>query len=189
MEDIEYIQRKIKSLCISVSNLQIADPEYMFAEIRPLIRAFPLAQLKLYQYLHGTQLVVVNLFRDLQHERSERLKLSSTIIDLEVRINELEQQRERRNPSKPPPVPFSVEAPNINSVDSEWNILERPQFPQSSVETTLILMGDSKPTTSDPSSTKQTKFIPKWAMKKEEQKSNDTKENPVHKRKWIALKR
>ena len=65
-------------------------------------------------------------------------------------------QKERRNaPLNLLPVPFSIEAPNINSIDYEWDILEQPKFPQSSVETTLILMSDSKPTTSTSPNTHQ----------------------------------
>ena len=79
-------------------------------QTKPLIQTFPLATIKQFQYLHAVQQQVAQFFVDLNTEKSERLKLYTTIRRLQ---DELIQLRRRVNEPSPSSlsVPFTVDPP------------------------------------------------------------------------------
>ena len=80
-------------------------------QTRPLIQTFPLANIKQFQYLHAVQQQVAQFFVDLNTEKSERLKLRTTICQLEDELTQLRRQVNEPSSSSLP-VPFTVDPPS-----------------------------------------------------------------------------
>ena len=76
------VSEQLHLLTSQVNQLKI-NSEQALEQTKPLIQTFPLANIKQFQYLHALQQQVAQLFVDINTEKSERLKLRSTICQLE----------------------------------------------------------------------------------------------------------
>ena len=104
------VPEQLHVLTTQVNQLRI-NSEQTLEQTKPLIQTFPLANIKQFQYLHAVQQQVAQFFVDLNTEKGERLKLRTTICQLE---NELIQLRRQVNESSSSslPVPFTVDPPS-----------------------------------------------------------------------------
>ena len=76
------VSEQLHLLTTQVNQLRI-NSEQALEQKKPLIQTFPLANVKQFQYLHAVQQQVAQFFADLNTEKSERLKLRTTIRQLE----------------------------------------------------------------------------------------------------------
>ena len=103
-------QFQLHLLTTRVDQLRIIS-EQALEQTKPLIQTFHLANMKQSQYLHAVQHQVAQFFVDLNVEESERLKLCTTIRQLEDELVQL--RREVNDPSRSSlPVPFTVDPPS-----------------------------------------------------------------------------
>ena len=76
------VSEQLHLLTTQVNQLRI-NSEQALEQTKSLIQTFPLAKIKQFQYLHAVQQQVAQFFVDLNTEKSERLKLRTTICQLE----------------------------------------------------------------------------------------------------------
>ena len=108
--DNPIVSEQLHLLTSQVNQLKITS-EQALEQTRPLIQTFPLANIKQYHYLHAVQLQVAQFFVDLNTEKSERLKLRSTICQLEDELTQLRRQVNEPSSSSLP-VPFTINPPS-----------------------------------------------------------------------------
>ena len=85
--------------------------EQALEQTKPLFQTFPLANIKQFLYLHAVQHQLAQFFVDLNTEKSERLKLRTTICQFEDELTQLRRQVNEPSPSSLP-VPFTVDPPS-----------------------------------------------------------------------------
>ena len=76
------VSEQLHLLTTQVDQLRITSQRSL-EPTKPLVQTFPLANIKQFQYLHAVQQQVAQLFVDLNIEKRERLKLCTTIRQLE----------------------------------------------------------------------------------------------------------
>ena len=103
------VSEPLHLLTAQVDQLRLTS-EQALEQTKPLIRTFPLANMKQFQYLHAVQQYLAQFFVDLDIEKREHLKLYITIRQFE---DELVQMRRKVNEpsSSSLPVYFTVDAP------------------------------------------------------------------------------
>ena len=104
------VSEQLHLLTTHVNQLKI-NSEQALEQTKPLIQIFPLANIKQFQYLHAVQHQVAQFFVDLNAEKSERLKLRTTIRQLEIELTQLRLQVNEPTSSSLP-VPFTVDTPS-----------------------------------------------------------------------------
>ena len=97
-------------LTSQVNKLKIKS-EQTLERTKPLIQTFPLAIIKQFQYLHAVQHQVTQFFVALNAERSQRLKLRTTIRQLEDELTQLRRQVHEPSSSSLP-ASFTVDPPS-----------------------------------------------------------------------------
>ena len=101
------VSEQLHLLTTQVNQLRI-NSEQALEQTKPLIQNFPLANVKQFQYLHAVQQQVPQFFVDLNTEKSENLKLWTTIRQLEDELTQLRRQVNESSPSSLP-VPFTID--------------------------------------------------------------------------------
>ena len=161
--DSSTVSEQLHMLTTQVNQLRI-NSEQALEQTKPLIQTFPLANIKQFQYLHAVQHQVAQFFVDLNREKSERLRLCTTIRHLEEEITLLRRQRNEPTTSSVP-VPFTVDPPSTAAFQDSGTLssipilkpwvtitLERPSSTTSRSEPTESLrVSLSNPTASGPS--------------------------------------
>ena len=104
------VSEQLHSLTSQVNQLRI-DSQQALKLTKPLIQAFPLANIKQFQYLHAVQHQVAQFFVYLDTEQNERLKLCTTIWRLADEITQLRRQVHEPSSSSLP-VSFTVDPPS-----------------------------------------------------------------------------
>ena len=104
------VSEQLHLLTTQVNQFRI-NSEQALEQTKPLIQTFPRANIKQFQYLHAVQQQVAQFFVDLNIEKSERLKLRTTICQLEDELTQLRRQANEPSPSSLP-VPFTVDPPS-----------------------------------------------------------------------------
>ena len=104
------VSEQLHLLTGQVNQLRI-DSQQALEQTKPLIQTFPLANIKQFQYLHAVQQQVAQFFVDLNTEKNERLKLSTTICRLEDELTQLRRQVHEPSSSSLP-VPFTIDPPS-----------------------------------------------------------------------------
>ena len=128
------VSEQLHLITTQVNQLRIHSEQAM-EQTKPLIQNFPLANVKQFQYLHAVQQQVAQFFVDLNTEKSERLKLRTTIRQLEDELTQLRRQVEEPSSSSLP-VPFTVDPPNSAALQDS-NVLGNIQITKPSVTITL----------------------------------------------------
>ena len=82
------VSEQLHLLTTQVNKLKI-NSEQALEQTKPLIQTFPLANIKQLHYLHAVQHQAAQFFVELSAEKSERLKLCTTIRQLEVEQTQL----------------------------------------------------------------------------------------------------
>ena len=82
------VSEQLHLLTTRVDQLKLSS-EQALEQAKPLIQIFPLANIKRFQYLHAVQQQVAQFFVDLNTEKGERLKLCTTIRQLEEELTQL----------------------------------------------------------------------------------------------------
>ena len=104
------VSEQLQLLTSQVNQLRI-DSQQALDQTKPFIQTFPLANIKQFQYLHAVQQQIAQFFVDLNTEKSERLKLNTTISRLEDELTLL--RRQVNGPSSSSlPVPFTIDPPS-----------------------------------------------------------------------------
>ena len=85
------MSEQLHFLTFQVNQLKL-NSEHALEQTKPLIQTFPLANIKKFQYLHAVQHQVAQFFVDLNAEKSERLKLCTTIRQFEDERTQLRRQ-------------------------------------------------------------------------------------------------
>ena len=109
--------------------------EQALEQTKPLIQTFPLANVKQFQYLHAVQQQVTQFFVDLNTEKSERLKLRTTIRQLEDELTQLRRQINEPSPSSLPD-PFTIDPPS-SAAFQDSNVLGNIQISKPRATITL----------------------------------------------------
>ena len=104
------VSEQLQLLTSQVNQLKI-NSEQALEQTKPLIQTFPLANIKQFQYLHAVQHQVAQFFVDLNTEKSERLRLCTTIRHIEEELTLLSRQINEPSTSSIP-VPFTVDPPS-----------------------------------------------------------------------------
>ena len=104
------VSEQLHLFTTQVNQLRI-NSQQALERTKPLIQIFPLANIKQFQYLHALQYQVAQFFVDLNTEKSERLKLRTTIRQLEDELTQLRRQVSEPSSSSLP-VPFTVNPPS-----------------------------------------------------------------------------
>ena len=146
------VSEQLHLLTSQVNQLKI-NSEQTLEQTKPLIQTFPLAKIKQFQYLHAVQHQVAQLFVDLNTEKSERLRLWTTIRHLEEELTLL--VRQINEPSTSIPLPFTVDPPS-SAAFQDSGTLGSIQILKPGVTITLrrpsSTMSRSQPTESTPAS-------------------------------------
>ena len=104
------VSEQLLLLTTQVNQLRI-NSEHPLEQTKPLIQTFPIANIKQFQYLHEVQQQVAQFFVDLNAEKSERVKLRTTICLLEDELTHLRRQVTEPSFSSLS-VPFTVNPPS-----------------------------------------------------------------------------
>ena len=128
------VSEQLHLLISQVNQLKI-DSQQALDQTKPLIQTFPLANIKQFQYLHAVQHQVAQFFVDLNTEKSERLRLCTTIRHLEEELTLLRRQINEPSTSSHP-VPFTVDPPS-SAASQDSNILGSIQILKHRVTITL----------------------------------------------------
>ena len=148
------VSEQLHLLTTQVNQLRI-NSEQALEQTKPLNQTFPLANIKQFQYLRAVQQQVAQIFVDLNTEKSERLKLRTTIRQLEDELNQF--RRQVNEPlSSSLPVPFTVDPP-ISAAFPDSNVLGKIQILKPRVTITLKRTSS---TTSRPQLTEPPRFPP-----------------------------
>ena len=108
--DSPTVSEQLHLLTSQVNQLRI-DSQQALDQSKPLIQTIPLANNKQFQYLHAVQHQVAQFFVDLNTEKSERLRLCTTIRQLEEELTLLRRQKNEPSTSSLH-VPFTVDLPS-----------------------------------------------------------------------------
>ena len=104
------VSEQLHLLTTQVNQLRI-NSEQALEQTEPLIQNFPLSNIKQFQYLRAVQQQVAQFFVDLNTEKCERLKLRTTICQLEDELTQLRPQVNKPSSSSLS-VPFTVDPPS-----------------------------------------------------------------------------
>ena len=137
------VLEQLHLLTTQVNQLKI-NSEQALEQTKPLIQTFPLANIKQFRYLHAVQQQVAQFFVDFDTKKGERLKLRTTIRQLEE-LTQLLRQVNEPSPSSLP-IPFTVDPP-CSAVFQDSRALNNAQISKPSITTTLkrALSTTSKP--------------------------------------------
>ena len=128
------VSEQLHLLTIQVNQLRINSKEAL-EQTKRLIQTVPLANVKQFQYLHAVQQQVAQFFKDLNTEKSERLKLRTTIQQLEDELTQLRRQVNEPSTSSLP-VPFTIDPPS-SAAFQDSNVLGNIQLSKPRVKITL----------------------------------------------------
>ena len=128
------VSEQLHLLTTQVNQLRI-NSEQALEQTKPLIQTFPLANVKQFRYLHAVQQQVAQFFVDLNTEKIERLKLRTTICQLENELTQLRRQVNEPSHSSLP-VPFTVDPPS-SAAFQDSNVLGNIQISKPRVTITL----------------------------------------------------
>ena len=128
------VSEQLHLLTSQVNQLKI-DSQQALDQTKPLIQTLPLANIKQFQHLHAVQHQVAQFFVDLNTEKSERLRLCTTIRHLEEELTLLRRQINEPSTSSLP-VPFTVDPPS-SAASQDSNILGSIQILKPRVTITL----------------------------------------------------
>ena len=128
------VSEKLHLLTAQVNQLRI-NSEQALEQTKPLIQTFALAIVKQFQYLHAVQQQIAQFFVDLNTEKSERLKLPTTLRQLQDELTQLRRQVNEPSSSSLP-VPFTVDPP-ISAAFQDSNVLGNIQISKPRVTITL----------------------------------------------------
>ena len=109
--------------------------EEALEQTKPLIETFPLANIKQFQNLHAVQKQVAQFFVDLNTDKSEWLRLCTTIRQLEDELTQLRRQVNEPSPSSLP-IPFTVDPP-CSPAFPDSCALNNAQLSKASITNTL----------------------------------------------------
>ena len=104
------VSEQLHLLSTELNQLRI-NSEQALERTKPLNQTFLLAKIKQFRYLQAVQHQVAQFFVDLNTEKSERLKLRTTIRQLEDELTQLRRQVSEPSSSSLP-VPFTVNPPS-----------------------------------------------------------------------------
>ena len=82
------VSEQLHFLTTRVDQLRLSS-EQALEQAKPLMHTFPLANIKQFQYLHAVQQQVAQFIVDLNTEKGERLKLCTTVRQLEEESTQL----------------------------------------------------------------------------------------------------
>ena len=82
------VSEQLHLLTSQVNHLR-RNSEQALEQTKPIVQTFPLANIKQFQYLHAVQHQIAQFFLDLNTEKSEHLKLRTTIRQLEDDLTQL----------------------------------------------------------------------------------------------------
>ena len=119
------VSEQLHLLTTQVNQLRINSKQALELT-KPLIKTFPLANIKQFQYLHAVQQQVAQFFVDLIVKKSERLKLRTTVCQPEEKLTQLRRQVIEPLTSSIP-VPFTVDPPS-SAAFQDSNILGNIQI-------------------------------------------------------------
>ena len=128
------VSEQIHLLTARVDQLRLTS-EQALEQTKLLIQTFPLANIKQFQNLHALHQQVAQFFVDLNTEKSERLKLYTTIRQLEHELNQLRRQVTEPSPSSLP-IPFTVDPP-CSAAFQDSCALNNAQLSKPSITITL----------------------------------------------------
>ena len=128
------VSEQLHLLTTQVNQLRI-NSEQALEQTKPLIQTFPLANIKQFQYLHAVQHQVAQFFVDLNTEKSERLKLRTTIHQIENELTQLRRQVSEPSTSSLP-VSFKVNPPS-SAAFQDSSALDKFQISRPKVTITL----------------------------------------------------
>ena len=131
---IPTISEHFHLLTTRVDQLKLTS-EQALEQRKPLIQTFPLANIKQFQYLHAVQQQVAQFFVDLNIEKGERLKLCTTIRQIEDELIQLRRQINEPSPSSLP-APFTVDPP-CSAAFQDTCALNNVQLSKPSITITL----------------------------------------------------
>ena len=157
------VSEQLHLLTSQVNQLRI-DSQQALDQTKPLIQTFPLANIKQFQYLHAVQHQVAQFFVDLNAEKSERLRLCTTLHHLEEELTLLRRQINEPSTSSLP-APFTIDPPSSAACEDSSTLgsiqtmkhrvtitLKRPSSTRSrSQPTEPLRVSLSNPTASGPS--------------------------------------
>ena len=135
------VSEQLHLLTTQVNQLRI-NSEQALEQTKPPIQTFPLAKVKQFQYLHAVQQQVAQFFVDLNTEKSERLKLRTTIRQPEDELTQLRRQVNEPSSSSLL-VPFKIDPPNSPAFQDS-NVLGNIQ--KSKLRVTITLKRTSSTT-------------------------------------------
>ena len=133
--DSPTVPEQLHLLTSQVNQVRI-DSQQALEQTKPLIQPFLLANIKQFQYLHAVQHQVAQFFVDLNTEKNERLKLCTTISQLEDELTQLRRQVNEPSSSSLP-VPFTVDPPS-SAAFQDSSALDSIHISRPSVTITLI---------------------------------------------------
>ena len=128
------VSEQLHLLTTRVDQLKLSSDQAL-EQTKPLIQTFPLANIKQFQYLHAVQQQVVQFLVDLKIEKNERLKLCTTIRQLEEELTQLCRQVNEPSTSSLP-IPFTVHPP-CSAVFQDMCALNNAQLSKPSNTITL----------------------------------------------------
>ena len=139
------ISEQFNFLTTQVDQLKMTS-EQTLEQAKPLIQTFPLTKIKQFQYLHAVQQQVAQFFVDLNIQKSECLKLCTTIRQLEDELIQLRRQVNEPSPSSLP-VPFTLD-PSCSAAFQDTFALGNAQISKPSITITLKRASSSTTTKS-----------------------------------------
>ena len=128
------VSEHIHLLTTQADQLRITSQQAL-EKTKPLIETFPLANIKQFQYLHAVQQQVAQFSVDLNIEKGERLKLCTTIRQLEDELAQLRRQNNEPSTSSFS-VPFTVDLP-CSAAFQDTCALGKAQLSNPSITITL----------------------------------------------------
>ena len=128
------VSEQLHLLTTQVDQIRI-DSEQALEQTKLLIQTFPLANINHFQYLHAVQQQVAQFFVDLNTEKNGRLKLCTTIRQLEDELIQLRREVNEPSPSSLP-FPFTVD-PSFSAAFQDPCDLGNAQISKPSITITL----------------------------------------------------
>lgn len=100
LEGLSADQDKLKE---AISHIKTdTKPDELLSEVRLLLKKFPLANIKNFQYLHALQLTVANMEQQLQADRQKRIEQDEVIKELRLEVESLKKNRSANHEEQKP---------------------------------------------------------------------------------------
>ena len=109
------VSEQLLLLTTRVDQLRLTS-EKALEHTKPLIQTYQSANIKQFQYLDEVQQQVAQFFVDLNIEKNERLKLCTTLRQLEDELAQYRRLANERSPSSLP-IPFTVDPPPSTALE------------------------------------------------------------------------